>query len=231
MYNTRLVCCIGIVALTWLVAPSFGQSHGVDLSYDEVTGEVVLQTPDDVAISVIRIGSRSGVFNVARPDFTTEHNPPEYEVRLIKGTYQDVSLSNLLPSGLTADFLRNDLCAYGFTTGGDEIRGISVLGGGALPQDGCNFPRKASGHVDNALVLLNYTPATGELAYEIEGQTSTGEPALLTTLQIQSRSKYFTGDPVPILDRLFEVDRDDKLFLMRPEGVGPLSFGNAVRLS
>lgn len=63
-----------------------------------------------------------------------------------------------------------------------------------------------------------YDPATGNLSLKNEGR-------FVTALQIDSKAGVFTGAHPPVLDGLFDVYRNDRLFLLEPFGFEAADFG------
>lgn len=69
--------------------------------------------------------------------------------------------------------------------------------------------------------VFHYDPATGNLSLKNEGR-------LVTALQIDSKVGVFTGARPPLLDGLFNVYRNDRLFLLEPFGFEAADFGPIV---
>jgi hypothetical protein len=72
-------------------------------------------------------------------------------------------------------------------------------------------------------------PAGTDLVYDPEtGGFSVVTSEILTTLEIISKSRIFTGDAAQNLGGQWDVDRDDKLFKLLPEGFRSLDFGRVA---
>ncbi|MEZ6117946.1 MAG: hypothetical protein R3C28_15435 [Pirellulaceae bacterium] len=70
-----------------------------------------------------------------------------------------------------------------------------------------------------AIHYLEYDPASGQFQLDVDDSTQ------LTTLQIDSRQAWFAGETPAILDGLFDVFRDDRIFNLHVDGFGDLDFG------
>ena len=69
--------------------------------------------------------------------------------------------------------------------------------------------------------LVFYDPVSGELSFD------TVRP--LSTIELRSTAGIFTGSPAENLGQsLFDVDEDDKIFKLDPEGFDDLSFGSVA---
>ena len=88
----------------------------------------------------------------------------------------------------------------------------------AVDQDVREWHEPALGE---AIVL--YDPQTGEIS------VNTSQP--LTTFEMRSGNRIFTGSPALNRDSPFDVDRDDKIFKLSTEGFGDLSFGEVAQVN
>jgi hypothetical protein len=222
-----LRCYVLIFAVSWLVGhllSSSAHAEGtVDLLYDPETGSLT-SVP---TVDLLRVTSTQGLFT----GFPTVGVFDFYEHFLFVRQWETVEpleIGPVLATGLADDVLMQDLCVQAFSLSEDlhtqEPYDVVRLNGQVLHSEAVQCltpPREFPPFTGERTGILQYNSATGDL--RLRSQTP------ITALEIKSKQAIFTGTANEgVFIGMFDVNRPDKLALIRHSGLIETDFGPLV---
>ncbi|MEZ6116585.1 MAG: hypothetical protein R3C28_08420 [Pirellulaceae bacterium] len=175
----------------------------------------------------IRLGTNTdGIFSGHRPPREWSWHPYLTEFNARGET--EFEMGPLFVPDLGVDDLAKHLC---IEIQDGELSSAQINGLIPLPQPPCEIlpnPRIPTTLLTDPRAVLHYNSQTGNLRVDVSDPDAEGAGALLTTLEIVSANKIFTGDPAQHITSWVDVDTDGKIFKFNPSGFHDVDFGNVV---
>ncbi len=214
--------CLGAITLS--VASSVLSQEFHRLLYDPTTGNLTLDVPDSVeALTTFDLKSRAKVFVGERPVFT-DGTPGVLDgafdvfndgqiFRLGPTGFRTTDFGSVLPTGLDAAVLADDLCAAGSLRRGGSLPELTIgFDNTHVPLSGCKPPPRELDPIE-----LHYEYTTGNLSLLVE------DGLLLSSLIVEANE--FVGSHPTTLSGDFDVFSANRIFKMDLKGFAGADFG------
>lgn len=224
--------CFGALMILWASTLAAQGPVPFHITYDAATGRMTA----DQANAAFRIVSASGIFT-GKP---TADVYDFYRYGIEGPLFKTGDLGPIATPGLSLDFLKTDLCVrVGLIDPSGEIGPIylndQILS--ATNPASCPFPPDTTTPIDpntplsasgQRRAIISYDAASGALRADVSNPDPKN-PQFMTALEIVSSAEIFTGEPSKAVESFFDVDKDDKLFILRNRGVQAVEFGNVAK--
>lgn len=222
-FSLLLAFTFTFILFPWSLPRAAAQS--VNLIYDPATGNVTLE--GDPLPDTLRLGTNADeIFSGHRPPNEFSWHP--YLTQFNPLGVTEFEMGPLFVPDLGVDDLARHLC---IEIQDGELSSAQINGQIPLPQPPCEIlpnPRIPTTLLTDPRAVLHYNSQTGNLRVDVSDPDAEGAGALLTTLEIVSANRTFTGDPAQHVTGLFDVDSDGKIFKMNQYGFHDVDFGNVV---